>query len=395
MRGHRQVDQLRLAAVAVGRDHEPPRDRVGDRAAVVAAHDVQAQVDPRGAARRRQHAAGVDVEHVRVDADLGMAAGERLGVAPVRRRLSAVEQARGGEEEDPAADRHEPRAARVRRADGVDHLASTARRASRARSTVSAVLERLEPVLDDEPEAARGGRERTGPLGGDRQLVPPRHVELRPGEAEDLDDDPELERRDPGRERERRRDACGQILTHIVIQATGRSVRRSSRLPSMTTAELAHEHFTRRLAVETDADDVATALREGTADFVLIDARSERAYAAAHLPGRDQPPAPHDHPRDARRAPGRPDRRLLLGPGLQRRDEGRRQDQRARPRGQGDARRLRVLRPRGPSGRGRAGRASPSATRPASSASWSETMVGCRRPTEPCAPCATPTAPGT
>jgi rhodanese-related sulfurtransferase len=53
----------------------------------------------------------------------------------------------------------------------------------------------------------------------------------------------------------------------------------------MTAAELAHEHFIRRLAVETDAADVATALRDGTADFVLIDARSERAYAAAHLPG--------------------------------------------------------------------------------------------------------------
>jgi 3-mercaptopyruvate sulfurtransferase SseA len=61
--------------------------------------------------------------------------------------------------------------------------------------------------------------------------------------------------------------------------------RRFSRLRSMTAAELAHEHFTRRLAVETDADDVAAALRDGTADFVLIDARSERAYAAAHLPG--------------------------------------------------------------------------------------------------------------
>jgi rhodanese-related sulfurtransferase len=52
----------------------------------------------------------------------------------------------------------------------------------------------------------------------------------------------------------------------------------------MTAAEFAHEHFTRRLAVETDADDVASALREGTVDFVLIDARSDRAYAAAHLP---------------------------------------------------------------------------------------------------------------
>jgi rhodanese-related sulfurtransferase len=54
----------------------------------------------------------------------------------------------------------------------------------------------------------------------------------------------------------------------------------------MTAAsDLAHRHFTHRLAVETDADDVATALREGTADFVLVDARSTRAYDAAHLPG--------------------------------------------------------------------------------------------------------------
>ena len=53
----------------------------------------------------------------------------------------------------------------------------------------------------------------------------------------------------------------------------------------MTAAERAHEHFTRRLAVETDADDVAAALRTGDPGFVLIDARSERAYRAAHLPG--------------------------------------------------------------------------------------------------------------
>jgi rhodanese-related sulfurtransferase len=53
----------------------------------------------------------------------------------------------------------------------------------------------------------------------------------------------------------------------------------------MTQAELAYEHFTHRLAVETDADDVGSALRDGSADFVLIDARSPAAYAAAHLPG--------------------------------------------------------------------------------------------------------------
>ena len=53
----------------------------------------------------------------------------------------------------------------------------------------------------------------------------------------------------------------------------------------MTNAEIAHAHFTHRLMVETDADDVGTALRDGTADFILLDARSSAAYAAAHLPG--------------------------------------------------------------------------------------------------------------
>ncbi len=53
----------------------------------------------------------------------------------------------------------------------------------------------------------------------------------------------------------------------------------------MTQAEIAHQHFTHRLAVETDADDVAEAIREGTQDFVLVDARSPEAYAAGHIPG--------------------------------------------------------------------------------------------------------------
>jgi len=47
----------------------------------------------------------------------------------------------------------------------------------------------------------------------------------------------------------------------------------------------ASEYFTRRLAFETDADDVGSALQHGTADFTLLDARSPAAYAAAHLPG--------------------------------------------------------------------------------------------------------------
>jgi rhodanese-related sulfurtransferase len=53
----------------------------------------------------------------------------------------------------------------------------------------------------------------------------------------------------------------------------------------MTQPEIAHAHFTRRLAVETDCADVAEALRDGTQDFTLVDTRSAAAYDAGHLPG--------------------------------------------------------------------------------------------------------------
>ena len=45
------------------------------------------------------------------------------------------------------------------------------------------------------------------------------------------------------------------------------------------------EHFTRRLAVETDVADVAAALAAGELEFVLLDARSASAYDSGHLPG--------------------------------------------------------------------------------------------------------------
>jgi hypothetical protein len=173
------------------------RDGVGDPASVVAAHDVQAEVDPCGAARRREHAASVDVEHVGVDRDLGMALGERGRVAPVCRCLSAVEQSGGGDEEGPAADRDQPRAALVRRAQGGDHRRRRFAVPAGNDDRVSR-LERLEPVLDEEGEPAGGGRQRPRSFGRDSQLVPPGNVELGPLEPEDLDDDAELERGNPG-----------------------------------------------------------------------------------------------------------------------------------------------------------------------------------------------------
>ncbi len=44
-------------------------------------------------------------------------------------------------------------------------------------------------------------------------------------------------------------------------------------------------HFARRLAVETDVSDVATALASGAPGFVLLDSRSGPAWAQGHVPG--------------------------------------------------------------------------------------------------------------
>jgi hypothetical protein len=59
---HRGVDELRLPAAAVGRDHQASCHPVGDGGAEVAADQMQAEVDPGGAAGRRQDLALVDIE---------------------------------------------------------------------------------------------------------------------------------------------------------------------------------------------------------------------------------------------------------------------------------------------------------------------------------------------
>jgi rhodanese-related sulfurtransferase len=63
--------------------------------------------------------------------------------------------------------------------------------------------------------------------------------------------------------------------------------RTTSSVTAVPAAEpaVAHAHFARRLAVETDVADVAEALAAGEPDFVLLDARSEQAYADGHVPG--------------------------------------------------------------------------------------------------------------
>lgn len=50
-------------------------------------------------------------------------------------------------------------------------------------------------------------------------------------------------------------------------------------------AEAVVARYARRLAFETDCADVAEAMRDGAAGFVLLDVRAPGRYAEAHVPG--------------------------------------------------------------------------------------------------------------
>ncbi len=55
-------------------------------------------------------------------------------------------------------------------------------------------------------------------------------------------------------------------------------------IPAASPME-ANRHFLMKLSVETDVADVRLDLESGDHDFVLLDARSEKAYAECHIPG--------------------------------------------------------------------------------------------------------------
>ncbi|GJD80574.1 rhodanese-like domain-containing protein [Methylobacterium gregans] len=63
-----------------------------------------------------------------------------------------------------------------------------------------------------------------------------------------------------------------------------RTESRVTETPSVPATE-AEAHFARRLALETDCDDVHAALESGAPDFVLLDTRGPAAFARAHVPG--------------------------------------------------------------------------------------------------------------
>lgn len=72
----------------------------------------------------------------------------------------------------------------------------------------------------------------------------------------------------------------------------------------------AEAHFARRLSLETDCDDVHTALAADNPGFVLLDARGPNAFARSHVPGAVN--IPHRTISAARMAEYPPDTRFVV-----------------------------------------------------------------------------------
>jgi rhodanese-related sulfurtransferase len=72
------------------------------------------------------------------------------------------------------------------------------------------------------------------------------------------------------------------MTTHTMT--TGESRPRVTAAPPAAPA-LAARHFQWRLGFETDPSDVHADLQAEVADFVVVDARTPKAYAAGHVPG--------------------------------------------------------------------------------------------------------------
>ena len=275
-----------------------------------------------------------------------MARREPLRVAPVRRHLPPRQAARRREQEDAAADRDEPRARPrapppARPSDGSPFQLGHDDRVG--------VRQRLEPVLDHEREPARGRRQHARVLGAQRQLVPPRHVELRPLQPEDLDHDPELERRDPRRRAARRPDA----QTWPDLDACRHSGHWSI-VATLRRRILGMNYFAKPPRPRDRCRRRRRSARRG-------------AFTAPRLPQRARlrrrPHPRRDLPRAAPALDDLPAGPLVVycwGPGCNGAVKACARLYAARPhRRQGDARRLRVLGARGLRRRGRARRASP------------------------------------
>lgn len=117
--GQRLLDELRLAALSMWGNHQPPRDAVGGGRAVALAYEVQATVETGGGAGRGHEVAVVDVEHVRIHPHPWVAGGKIGCKAPVGGGRPAIEQTCRGQHIGPETKPDQARAALMGTAQGA------------------------------------------------------------------------------------------------------------------------------------------------------------------------------------------------------------------------------------------------------------------------------------
>ena len=184
----------------MGSDHHPPGDLVGDLDPVVAPDEVQAEVDPRRGASRREHVALVDVEHVVPHPHVRVAARQQVGVPPVRRCLASVEQPGRCQHERARADGDDARPVRVGLSERIgDPLGGRpVGVGAPGHDHRVGLREQLEPVGHHDAEPS-DRVERARVLRAEREPVPEVDVQLGSRNAERLHRDTELERREAAR----------------------------------------------------------------------------------------------------------------------------------------------------------------------------------------------------
>ena len=187
------LDELGLATVPVRWNDQPPRDGISGLVTEIAAHQMQAKIDPCSASRRREDVAIVDIEHVGLNGDVGIARPQGVGIPPMCRRTPSREKARRREDEDARADGHDPRAPDPRRRQRIDEWRRHGRFGAppSGNDDRSGALDELKAAIASDFHAADAAK-LSGFHRRHREPVPVR-PHLGPRQAEDLHCDAELE----------------------------------------------------------------------------------------------------------------------------------------------------------------------------------------------------------
>ena len=170
---HRANHLLRLPTVAVRRHHQPPCDDIRRFMAEIFAHQMQTEIDARGAAGGGHQPRIANVQHVFHHLNQRKTLLQPGSITPMGGGLPPIEQSGGGEHKHPGTDRNDSAAARVR---------SRQRLAQRLRNiafyTTPAghhdgvrFIKQRQPAIADDTDTA-GGAKLAIIDGGDREPIP-------------------------------------------------------------------------------------------------------------------------------------------------------------------------------------------------------------------------------